>query len=219
MLDQIESCRQNGIASLTRGVGNLIAKIANDVPADHLLFCPSECNSADNLTRIRTVDDIFSKNSTWFTPHLHFNQPGVPKFERVQMKKVVDDQSDKNNGSQAALTKNKEMGYIAAKNLAKVSPEETRNLGMCKCKHEPTAKSKTNHICSECYLDIPPKVQEGCAVSNEPVDAKDEPDPVASPSTLEETKIFLDAQYAKTTNIRTILSSVHHMIETHSKNE
>ena len=118
----------------------MIAKIATDIPADHLLFCPSECNSADNLTRIRTVDDVFNKSATWFTPHPHFNQPGVPKFERVQMKKVFNDQYDKNNDSQAALTKNKEMVYIATENLAKVSPEETRNLGMCKCKHESTAK-------------------------------------------------------------------------------
>ena len=68
-------------------------------------------------------------------------------------------------------------------------------------------------------LEYPPKVQEGCAVSTEPDDAKDEPDPVASPSTLEETRAFLDAQYAKSTNIRAILSSVHQMIETHSKKE
>ena len=51
---------------------------------------PSEYNSADNLTRVRTVNDLFSDESTWFTPHPSFNQPGIPYFDRVQIKKVSD---------------------------------------------------------------------------------------------------------------------------------
>ena len=90
MLDQIESCRVNGIANLTRGVVNLIAQIANTIPPGHLLFCPSETNSADNLTRIRTVDDIFNERATWFAPHEYFHQEGIPHFARVQLQKVFD---------------------------------------------------------------------------------------------------------------------------------
>ena len=42
VLDQIISCREKGINGLTRGVGNLIAKIAHEIPQGHLLFVPSE---------------------------------------------------------------------------------------------------------------------------------------------------------------------------------
>ena len=42
VIDQISSCREKGISGLTRGVGNLIAKIAHEIPDGHLLFVPSE---------------------------------------------------------------------------------------------------------------------------------------------------------------------------------
>lgn len=101
VLDQIEACSQNGIGSFTRGVGSLIATIVNDIPTGHLKLYPSECNSADYLTRVRTVEDIFGEGATWFTPHPHFNQTVVHKFERVQSRKVFDDKPDKNSVSQA----------------------------------------------------------------------------------------------------------------------
>ena len=35
VIDQIQACREKGINGLTRGVGNLIAKIANEIPDGH----------------------------------------------------------------------------------------------------------------------------------------------------------------------------------------
>ena len=192
VLDQIEACRQNGISSLTRGVGNLIAKIANEIPPDHLNFCPSEYNSADNLTRIRTVDDIFDENSTWFTPHHHFNQTGVPKFERVQLRKVFDDKPDKHSASQAEMKINKEMACMTIDHLAKVSPEKARDIKRCKCAARSLATSKVDRFCGDCYLDFPPEEKEICVVAGESDDTKNNTNPKETPSTLAEIKTFLD---------------------------
>ena len=73
---------------MSRGFGNLIAKVANEIPEGHLKFVPSQFKSADNLTREKTVQEVFDENLTWFKPHKNFNQDGVPHFERIQWKKV-----------------------------------------------------------------------------------------------------------------------------------
>ena len=63
VLDQVISCREKGTNGLTRGVGNLIAKIAHEIPDGQLLFLPSEYNSADNLTRPKATDELFANES------------------------------------------------------------------------------------------------------------------------------------------------------------
>ena len=83
ILDQIEACREKGYSQLTRGVGNLIAKIVSEVPKAQLNFVPSEYNSADNLTRLKTVEQIFSKDATWFQPSVYFNQPTNQTFRSL----------------------------------------------------------------------------------------------------------------------------------------
>ena len=84
VLDQIAAGREKGVHELSRGFGNLIAKIANDIPAGHIKFVPSQFNSADNLTRAKTVEELFDQKATWFKPHANFNHIGAPHFERIQ---------------------------------------------------------------------------------------------------------------------------------------
>ena len=72
---------------MCRGFGNLIAKVANEILEEHLKNFPSQFNSADNLTREKTVQEVFDENSTWFQPHKNFNQDGISHFEHIQWKK------------------------------------------------------------------------------------------------------------------------------------
>ena len=139
-------------------------------------------------------------------------------MEQVQLRKVFDNKPDKHSVTQAEMKINKEMACMTIDHLAKVSPEEGRNIKMCKCAARSLATSKLNRFCSDCYLDIPPKEKEVCVVAGESDDTKNNTDP-KNPSTLAETKTFLDEQYGKSTNIRVILGAMHQMIEINSEKQ
>ena len=63
VMDQIAGSREKGVSGLSRGFGNSIAKVANEIPDGHLNFVPSQFNSADNLTREKTVQQLFEEGS------------------------------------------------------------------------------------------------------------------------------------------------------------
>ena len=90
---------RKGINGLTRGVGNLIDKTTHEIPEGHLLFVPSEYNSADNLKRPKTTEELFAKDSNWFQPHPSFDQTGIPQFHKMQVKKILkkDDSNEVNS--------------------------------------------------------------------------------------------------------------------------
>ena len=84
----VSGSRGKRVGDLSRGIGNLLAKVANEIPEGHLIFVPSELNSVDNLTRERTVQEQFDKNSKWFQPHKRFNEDGISHSARIQWKKI-----------------------------------------------------------------------------------------------------------------------------------
>ena len=61
VMDQIAGSREKGVSDLSRGFGNLIAKVANEIPDGHLKFVPSQFNSADNLTREKQFKNCSKK--------------------------------------------------------------------------------------------------------------------------------------------------------------
>ena len=149
MIDQISSCREKGISGLTRGVGNLIAKIAHEIPDGHLLFVPSEYNSADNLTRPKTTEELFAKDSNWFQPHQSFDQAGIPQFHRMQVKKIF--KKDESNEADSLKELNELSAQIkATKNeIVNLMPEMRNKLEACEC--QPILQSKLTKLCDECY--------------------------------------------------------------------
>ena len=134
---------------MTRGVGNLIAKIAHEIPEGHLLFVPSEYNSADNLTRPKTTDELFAKESNWFQPHPSFNQIGIPKFHRMQMKKIL--KKDESNEENSFKYSNELSAQTKAttNEIVNIMPEMRHQLEACTC--QPISQSKLKKLCNECY--------------------------------------------------------------------
>ena len=63
VMDQITGSRGKGVSDLSRGFENFIAKVANEIPDRHLKFVPSQFNSAGNLTREKTVQELFEESS------------------------------------------------------------------------------------------------------------------------------------------------------------
>ena len=55
LMDQISGGREKGVSDLSQGFGNLIAKVAIEIPEGHRKFAPSKFDSADNLTREKAV--------------------------------------------------------------------------------------------------------------------------------------------------------------------
>lgn len=48
----------------------------------------------DKLTRSMTVEELFSNESIWFTPHKEFKQEGAPKFEITNYEKFPKNNKD-----------------------------------------------------------------------------------------------------------------------------
>ena len=140
MLNQINARREKGYSQLTKGVGKLFAKIVNEVPKAQLNFVPSEYNSADNLTRVKTVEQIFSKDATWFQPSVYFNQPDIPKFVRVQVKKCIDTNKE--------MEQKKALLGKAKRDIALIAPEKLQEIEAYRCNHINAKKRKI--FCSVC---------------------------------------------------------------------
>ena len=133
VIDQINSCRKKGISGLTRGIGNLTAKIAHEIPDGLRLFVPSDYNSAVNLIRPRITEELFAKDSSWFQPHPSFDPIGIPQFHRMQVKKILkkDDSNEENslNELNELLAQTK-----ATKNeIVNIMPEMRHQLDDCTC--------------------------------------------------------------------------------------
>ena len=140
VIDQVISCREKGINGLKRGVGNLIAKIA---------FVPSEYNSADNLTRPKTTEELFAKDSNWFQPHPSFDQIGIPQFHRMQVKKILKKDDSNEANSLKELNELSAQFKATTNEIVKIMPEMRYQLEACTC--QPISQSKITKLCNECY--------------------------------------------------------------------
>ena len=94
----------------------MIAKIVNDIPDGLCNFVPSEYNSVDNLTRIKTVNELVNASSTWFKPHPKFDQTGISVFDRVQIIKLRDNEAALENELKVA----KELSSIAKNDINQI---------------------------------------------------------------------------------------------------
>ena len=239
IIDQIVASREKGVSELTRGVGNLIARVANEISEGHLRFVPSEYNSADNLTRIRTVDELFKKEATWFRPHINFDQIGVPHFERMQIKKVFEHAmvatdcgnisdaelghlkkkldnaftvANKEQATRADLQHRSNLFTMATNKLQMIVPEKMTTLRNCNCNQSERPHKTDVRICETCMMNLPNETAELCSAGTEPVKEKSERSP-HFPDTTKDLLEFLDDQFCTTNNIQIVVGNVFHMVK------
>ena len=195
VMDQVSGSREKGVSEMSRGFGNLIAKVANEIPEGHLKFVPSQFNSADNLTREKTVQEVFDENSTWFKPHKNFNQDGVPHFERIQWKKVREStlltaeeehqiiqefdeiaknkkiQADKEKQTRNELETHKENVRLANHTIGTTNPQQLEILNLCECDENGDETERIRKLCNLCFREKikarPTGVEELCLAGTE----------------------------------------------------
>ena len=174
VLDQIAAGRKKGVNELSRGFGNLIAKIANDIPAGNIRFVPSQFNSADNLTRVRTVEELFDQQATWFKPHANFNQIETPHLERIQWKKVTENTMitteeeailmndlqqmenskttirsiEKEQQSEREIRKRKERFTLANQIIRQTQPQGPQAFQKCGCNNSTLKNDTVKRLCN-----------------------------------------------------------------------
>ena len=127
-----------------------------------MLFVPSEYNSADNLTRPKTTDELFATESNWFQPHPSFNQVEIPQFHRMQVKKVLKKDDSKEVNSLKELNELSAQTKATTNEIVNIMPEMKYQLEACTCR--PNSQSKLTKLCNECYRPHLDTEIELCAV-------------------------------------------------------
>ena len=152
---------------------------------------PSEYNSADNLTRPKTTDELFAKESNWFQPHPSFNQIEILQFHRMQVKKVLKKGDSKEVNSLKDLNELSAHTKATTFEIVSIMPEVRYQLEACTC--QPISQSKLTKLCNECYRPHLDTEIELCAVGKKGNNSNDG----EAPTTLKEALKHLDESYKK----------------------